>query len=318
MYLIFRALNPDYSDGINSPRSGHFGGELPSARQVSLQIHRPSYSNDPHFTVMLAVWGQFLDHDISATALSKGPNGESIDCCSPMGKNHPECFSVPLEPGDPYFDKYNVTCMNFIRSAPAPTGRFGPREQLNQATSFIDGSAVYGNTEEKQNELRTGKNGMLRMFVTPDNRTLLPISSDPKDGCNQAEMMEKGKYCFASGDSRSNENLHLTTMHLIWARHHNYLANNLQKINPEWNDELIFQESRKILGAQMQHITYNEFLPILIGREMAETKGLLPNISQNYDTYDASVYPSIANSFAGAAFRFAHTLLPVGNNYLFY
>lgn len=104
------------------------------------------------------------------------------------------------------------------------------------------------------------------MFNTPDNRTLLPVSTDPTDGCNEAEMNLKGKYCFESGDKRANENLHLTSMHLLWARHHNFLALNLRSLNPEWTDELIFQESKRILGAQLQHITYNEFLPVLLGK----------------------------------------------------
>jgi hypothetical protein len=30
------------------------------------------YKDDTKFTVMLAVWGQFIDHDMTATALSKG------------------------------------------------------------------------------------------------------------------------------------------------------------------------------------------------------------------------------------------------------
>lgn len=103
------------------------------------------------------------------------------------------------------------------------------------------------------------------MFLTSDNRTLLPVSTDPSDGCNEKEKNAQGRYCFESGDARANENLHLTSMHLIWARHHNYLATNLKELNPDWNDDQLFLEGRRILGAQLQHITYNEFLPILLG-----------------------------------------------------
>lgn len=58
--------------GVSSPRLASDGTNLPSARQVSIQVHRPEYREDPEFTVVLAVWGQFLDHDITATALSQG------------------------------------------------------------------------------------------------------------------------------------------------------------------------------------------------------------------------------------------------------
>ncbi|KAJ6637042.1 Peroxidasin [Pseudolycoriella hygida] len=305
-----RALQPDYADGISAPRRTHGNESLPSARKVSTQVHRPSYSSDPNFTVMLAVFGQFLDHDITATALNQGQGGEPIECCDQSRAAHPECFPVEIGPNDPNFLKYNITCMNFVRSAPAPTGYFGPRQQLNQATAFIDGSVVYGAADKRLQALRTKENGLLRMFVTQDNRTLLPVSTDPEDGCNEVEMNSKGKYCFESGDTRANENLHLTSMHLIWARHHNYLASNLRSLNPQWSDDIIFQESRRILGAQLQHITYNEFLPVVLGREFSKKVGILPDEETRTDQYDANVDPSIANVFAAGAFRFAHTLLP--------
>jgi hypothetical protein len=55
-----------------APRVASDGGALPSAREVSVAVHRPVYQDDTKFTVMLAVWGQFIDHDITATALSTG------------------------------------------------------------------------------------------------------------------------------------------------------------------------------------------------------------------------------------------------------
>lgn len=305
-----RQLTPDYGDGVSSPRETVNGKELPSARQISTELHRPSYHNDPNFSVMLAVWGQFLDHDITSTALNQGVGGKAIECCDPGQPRHPECYPVILGPGDPYYHQYNITCMNFVRSIPAPTGHFGPRQQLNQATAFIDGSVVYGADDAKVKRLRTGQDGKLRMLTTPDNRELLPQSTDPNDGCNEANMNAAGKYCFESGDERANENLHLTSMHLIWARHHNNLTGELKKVNPNWDDERLFQEARRILAAQMQHITYNEFLPIIIGADNAEKMGIMPTPDSDRDTYNDSVDPSVANIFAAAAFRFAHTLLP--------
>ncbi|XP_039452178.1 myeloperoxidase-like [Culex pipiens pallens] len=305
-----RQLTPDYGDGVSSPRESVDRKALPSARQVSIELHRPSYHNDPNFSVMLAVWGQFLDHDITSTALNQGVGGKAIECCDPGQPQHPECYPVMLGPGDPYFHEYNLTCMNFVRSIPASTGHLGPRQQLNQATAYIDGSVVYGSDDAKVKRLRSGVDGRLRMLTTPDNRELLPQSTDPNDGCNEASMNAAGKYCFESGDDRSNENLHLTSMHLIWARHHNNLTGELKKVNPEWDDERLFQEARRILAAQMQHITYSEFVPVIIGANNSDQMGISPTPDSDRDTYNASVDASIANIFAAAAFRFAHTLLP--------
>lgn len=126
-----RSLPPEYGDGLNSPREGKSGRKLPSAREVSLRVHPPSPSSNPSFTVMLAVFGQFFDHDITATAISQGTNGSSLACCPPAS-GHPECFPVRIGPGDPVYDYTGSTCMEFIRSAPAPQCKIGPREQLNQ------------------------------------------------------------------------------------------------------------------------------------------------------------------------------------------
>lgn len=181
------------------PRISRTKKKLPSARTVSLHVHRPIFKSDPKFTVMLAVWGQFLDHDISATATILKNNGTPMSCCSESSKNYSECFPVMLDMHDPFYVKFNISCLEFIRSAPAPTCCLGPREQLNTASAFIDGSMIYGIDVNNVISLRTFINGSMQIQLTKDNRALLPISKDLQDGCNRQEEAKAGRYCFKTG-----------------------------------------------------------------------------------------------------------------------
>lgn len=67
---------------------------------------------------------------------------------------------------------------------------------------------------------------------------------------------------------------------------------------------MVFEETRKIIGAMVQHITYTEYLPKVLGIEIADEKGFLETVK---DSYDVSLNPSITNEFAVAAFRFGHS-----------
>ncbi|KAK4872137.1 hypothetical protein RN001_016261 [Aquatica leii] len=303
-----RALPAVYADGLSEPRIGVDGKQLPLARTVSLLVHRPLYRNDTKFTVMLAVWGQFIDHDITATALSQTGLGKNIPCCTQ--NEHPDCYSILISKSDPFYYECNITCMQFVRSAAAPSDTIEPRQQLNQASSYIDGSVIYGSAIEIANTLRDFQDGKLKTYLSENNKTLLPLSTDPNDGCNREEQNKIGRYCFVTGDQRANENLHLTSMHLIWVRQHNYLASELKNINPNWNDDKIFEEVRKIIIAQMQHITYNEFIRVIVGPSLRKKLNLNPKKRGYFTGYDKNIDASIANNFAAASFRFGHTLIP--------
>lgn len=132
-----RSLPPAYADGLSAPRIAKSGKSLPSARKISLRVHSPSPSSNPSFTVMLAVFGQFIDHDITATAISLGKNSSSFACCPANKSKHPECFPVNLGPGDPAYDIIGERCMEFVRSAPAIQCKIGPRQQLNQVNTKV-------------------------------------------------------------------------------------------------------------------------------------------------------------------------------------
>lgn len=57
----------------------------------------------------------------------------------------------------------------------------------------------------------------------------------------------------------------MTALHTVWMREHNRIANTLADLNKHWDDTRIYEESRRIVIAQVQHITYNEFVPLLLG-----------------------------------------------------
>lgn len=115
--------------------------------------------------------------------------------------------------------------------------------------------------------------------------------------------------CFNTGEDRGNENLGLIAVHTLFMREHNRIASELSRLNPSWNDQTLFFETRKILIAIYQHIIFNEWLPLIIGPDYVKTLNLFSlNGTAFYQQYDPNINPSIANEFATAAFRYGHSM----------
>ena len=301
-----RLIGAVYEDGISQPLGFQqafidnrpFGPRRPSPRIISTSVIRDLDINQPAATYMLMQWGQFLDHDYAYLIESSTLEGEEIECdsCKPMG----ECLPIPVQRDDPQFGVgtlQNGNCLSFIRagvSCVRPRGgpTFGPRQQLNQITHWIDASNVYGSLPEEERELRAFRNGLLREGVKAGT---LPEDPDPRLPCPGFTP------CFRAGDLRVNEQVVLTVMHTIFLREHNRIARQLGILNPQWNDERIYQEARKIVGAIAQVITYQEYLPVILGA------GNLRTLLGTYRGYNPNIDGGLPNSFGAAAYRIGHS-----------
>ena len=70
-------------------------------------------------------------------------------------------------------------------------------------------------------------------------------------------------------------------------------------------DEILYQETRRLLAATHQAITYKEFLPLVLGPENMQKYEL--ELKEGADSkYNPSLDPTIMNEFATVSFRWIH------------
>lgn len=272
-----------YDDGISTPR-GITDPTLPNPRVVSNTVIAQSIMtpNTHHMTDWVFQWGQFVDHDLDLTNLA-----------APV-----ESFNVPIPAGDPIFDAGNTgtAIMPFQRSkydAATGTGAGNPREQINDITSYLDASMVYGSDAARATSLRTLSGGKLKTSAG----NLMPLNTFglPNGTGGPADPTQ----FYVAGDVRANEQVGLTAVHTLFVREHNRLADQISAASPGLSDEEIYQRARKLVGAEIQSITYREFLPALLG-------GYAPSITS---TYDPNVNAGVLTEFSTALFRVGHTML---------
>ena len=273
---LLRLASSDYADALDAMA----GADRASAREISNSVHDQDGDllNTGGRSDFLWLWGQFIDHD--------------LDLTEPHEPFEAAPIAVPA--GDAHFDPQGsgTATIDFNRSG--ATHESGVREQLNEITAWIDGSMVYGSDAVRAAALRSFESGRLEVTSLPTG-DVLPTNVDglPNAGGTEDTL-------FLAGDVRANENVYLTAMHTLWVREHNRVADEIAAADPMLDDEAIYQQARRVVVGQIQAVTYNEWLPALVGTDALD----------RYRGYDASIDASIANEFSTAAFRLGHSLLP--------
>lgn len=260
----------EYEDGISTPA----GASRLSARAISniVVASEGDTQNAKGLSDLTWLFGQFIDHDIDLS--------ESGD----------EPFFIEVPTGDAWFDPTSTGEATIRLHRTQSLESAAVRTQFNEITAFLDGSVIYGSDHERAAALRSFRGGEL----ATSEGNLLPF--------NEAGLANAGGTSadlFLAGDVRANENAALTAMHTVWVREHNRVARRIANEHPRLSDEEVYQRARQFVTAELQAITYNEFLPALLGQGAV----------REYAGYNPNVNPNIANVFSTAAYRFGHSML---------
>ncbi|MFD0354194.1 peroxidase family protein [Streptomyces sp. NPDC127110] len=283
--VFLRRAPVGYADGVSSQA----GADRPSARVVSNIVCRQDADtlNAQRLTDLTWMWGQFLNHDINL-----------IGASDPL-----ETSGIPVPADDTAFPPGSQ--IPFTRSAYDPstgTGRRNPRQQLDSFTSYIDAGQVYGPDEGRASALRAFQNfgpvsvytSMLKTSTGVDGPAL-PLNTAGL--FNQTVGPAAG--FFLAGDERANTGYGLMSIHTLFVREHNRLAGLIAAERPTATPEQVYQHARKWVGALIGSITFQEFVPAVLG----------PNAIGPYAGYDPEVDPTVSTEFATFGFRFGHSML---------
>lgn len=235
--------------------------DLPNPRTISNLVVDGSgeVANTEGLSGMMYAWGQFIDHDINLTL---SDDVTHIDIAIPAGDSTLS-GSIPLT-------RAVIDPLTGVAGAPAAP--------VNNVTGWLDASMVYGSDATTAASLRSADG---RLVTSAGNN--LPIV--------------EGAY--AAGDFRVAENPDLTALHTLFLREHNRQVDLLKAAHPDWTGDQLYNQARAIVTAQIARITYNEFLPHLLG-----AKAIKP-----YQGYRPNVDARLSVEFAGAAFRLGHSIV---------
>ncbi|XP_059610070.1 peroxidase-like [Phlebotomus argentipes] len=316
-----RITLPVYDDDIHIVRRDADYRTLPLARNIVVYlflnyspfantVDQLDFDNIPNVAGLM--FGQVIAHDMTQKLNVQNLCSENgIQCCArrnsrvlPADELHSACTPIQLSPRDPIFGPANVGCVNLIRSE--TISRYGKTlsaaQQVNRATSALDLSVIYGSSDVDAKTFRTFQGG--KLIMSADN--ILPEVANCTTNA-----------CYRIGDSRVNQTPFLAIQYSLFARHHNRVAVILSTLNSHWKDKKIFQETRRILIAQYQHVIFNEFLPAWGLAEDDDPEDLAdpadPAVADTEVTAepeDEHVKAITVNEFATAAFRIFHMFIP--------
>jgi hypothetical protein len=268
-----RVSAANYADGRNTVV------DLPNARFISNRVFNDinqSIVNDQGLSQWAFAWGQFVANTISQPEVGNEQSNIAFNRNDPL---------------ESFRNSSGVT--SFTRSkAAAGSGVSRPRDQVNTVSSYLDGSAIYGGTEDRLEWLRAGP--VDGDFGNNSALLLLPGGQLPRQDARgdvkkapqtriAGRLATRPDRAVVAGSVQVNESLPLLAIQTLFAREHNRIV---AKLPSSLTEEQKFQIARRVVIAEQQYVTYHDFLPAL-GVQLAPYRG-----------YDPEVNATVSNEFA--------------------
>ncbi|XP_046637740.1 chorion peroxidase-like [Daphnia pulicaria] len=249
------------------------GSALPSARLVSVRVLGEAEKPTDATALALMQFGQLINHDFQSSTTFTFSNGTDIICCTSAG-------------GSLDASQLHSACLP-ISVALNDNKFFNPKNATTKITCM----------------------NFVRSIAGPR----LDCSLGYADQCLNTSLIKTRTgwmdLRFYGSNSATLATLRQYTGGLLKHREHNRVVKALSALNPTWSDETIFQEARRIVVAEMQHIAYDEFIPALPCPGIIAKYSLAPLASGFFTNYTGLTNGPISNEFATAGFRVGHSLV---------
>ncbi|KAJ8733045.1 hypothetical protein PYW07_015644 [Mythimna separata] len=299
---IKRILPANFSDG-NKPRKAESGKELPPPREVRLKLLNHTLSSHKVLNNNVPGFGAFVFLDIGSLHDNQNMLGKTTYCCNADHLNDYACTPNLISENDPVFKFTGVRCMNSTRPLTYQDFKCTQNEvpsPIKRATTSFDLSQIYNSKGEGDQVLRSFKGGELA--VEEENGALFPPNGPTASCPNNVKPNETRCFEHYFGTFVS------VSLFTIWfVRHHNYIASELAKVNPCWNDEMLYQTARDINIAFYNQVYFYEWNTAVQGRNYLVENGIISKDKGHRYLYDDTKSPEVTLDYT-FILRFFHLM----------